>query len=110
MVNDFLTAWLVEGDVIASMGYVSERSYACLARDSDNPADFDRGLAPFQLMINMKAAHDALGSRASLDTVVVGAPLDDARVARGSGNRTRRSSSSTRSLTMSPPHSTVKAS
>jgi hypothetical protein len=41
MVNDFLTAWLVEGDVVTAMGYVSERAYACLARDSDNPSDFD---------------------------------------------------------------------
>ena len=75
MVNDFLTAWLVEGDVVASMGYVSERAYACLARDSDNPSDFDRGLAPFQLMVNLKSARDALGPRASLDKAVAGAPL-----------------------------------
>src|SRR5262245_8787790 len=33
MVNDFLTAWLVEGNIAAAMGYVSERSYACLAQD-----------------------------------------------------------------------------
>jgi hypothetical protein len=75
MVNDFLTAWLVEGDIVASMGYVSERAYACLARDSDNPSDFDRGLAPFQLMVNLKSAHDALGPRASLDRAVAAAPL-----------------------------------
>ena len=75
MVQDFLTAWLVEGDVVASMGYFSERAFVCLARDSDNPADFDRGLAPFQLMVNLKSAHDALGPRASLDKVVVGMPL-----------------------------------
>ena len=68
MVNDFLTAWLVEGDIVASMGYVSERAYACLARDSDEPSEFDRGLAAFQLMVHLKAAHDALGPRASLDT------------------------------------------
>ena len=75
MVNDFLNAWLVEGDIIAAMGYVSERSYACLAQDSDNPADFDRGMAPFQLMINMKAARESLGTHSSLDGLVVGTRL-----------------------------------
>jgi hypothetical protein len=75
MVNDFLTAWLVEGDIVASMAYVSERSYACLARNGENPADFDYGMAPVQLMIAMKAARDALGARASLDTIVTGLRL-----------------------------------
>ena len=74
-VNDFLTAWLLEGDIVASMGSVSERSYACLAQDSDNPADFDRGLAPFQLMVNLKAAHQALGEHRSLKEVIVGTRL-----------------------------------
>ena len=49
--------------------------YACLAQDSDNPADFDRGVAPFQLMINMKAAHESLGPHSSLDGLVVGTRL-----------------------------------
>jgi hypothetical protein len=75
MVNDFLTAWLIEGDVIAAMGYVSERAYACLAQDSENPSDFDRGMAPLQLMVNLKAAHDSLGQRSSLDGLVVGTRL-----------------------------------
>jgi hypothetical protein len=75
MVNDFLTAWLVEGNIVAAMGYVSDRSYACLAQDSDNPADFDRGIAPFQLMTNMKDAHESLGPHSSLDGLVVGTRL-----------------------------------
>jgi hypothetical protein len=75
MVNGFLTAWLIEGDVIAAMGYVSERAYACLGQDSENPSDFDRGMAPFQLMVNLKAAHDSLGQRSSLDGLVVGTRL-----------------------------------
>ena len=62
MVPDFLQAWLVEGDVVAAMGYVSPRSYACLARDTPDPASFDRGLAPFQILVNLKAAHDAIGT------------------------------------------------
>ena len=75
MVNDFLRAWLVEGDIVNSMAYVSERSYACMARNSDNPADFDYGLAPVQLMINLKATRDVLGPRTSLATVIAGATL-----------------------------------
>ena len=59
MAPDFLQAWLVEGDVVAAMGYVSERAYACLAQDTPDPSAFDRGLAPFQIMVNLKAAHDA---------------------------------------------------
>jgi len=72
MVNDFLTAWLVEGNVAAAMGYVSERSYACLALDSDDPSTFDPGVAPFQLMMNLKAAYDSLGPHATLDGLVGG--------------------------------------
>jgi len=72
MVRDFLSAWLIEGDVVAAMGYISERSYDCLAQDRDNPADFDRGVAPFQLMINLKSAHDSLAPRSSLEGLTVG--------------------------------------
>ncbi len=72
MVDDFLNAWLIEGDIIASMGYFSERSHACLAQDTEDPADFDRGMAPFQLMMNLKSAHDSLGKRESLKGLVVG--------------------------------------
>ncbi len=67
MANDFLTAWLVEGDVLAAMGYVSERAYACIARDADDPLTVDHGMTPFQLMGNLKAARDTLGARTSLD-------------------------------------------
>ena len=74
-VNDFLQAWLVERDVVAAMGYISERAYACLSQDSDNPADFDRGMAPFQLMVNLKSANDALGPRTSLNGLTVGTRL-----------------------------------
>ncbi len=77
MVNDFLNAWLVEGDIIAAMGYVSERSYACLAQESDNPWDFDRGAAPFQLMINLKSASDSLGKQSALEGLIVGTRLVD---------------------------------
>ena len=75
MVNDFLSAWLVEGNVVAAMGYVSERAHACLAKDLDDPSDFDRGIAPFQLMTNMKAAYQTLGKHSSLKGLTVGFPL-----------------------------------
>ena len=75
MVPDFLQAWLVEGDVVAAMGYVSERSYACLAQDAPDPSAFDRGLAPFQILVNLKAAHDAIGKRGSLEGLTIGVPL-----------------------------------
>ncbi len=75
MVPDFLRAWLVEGDIVAAMGYVSERSYACLAQDSPDPSAFDRGLAPVQILVNLKAAHEALGKRDSLEGLTVGVPL-----------------------------------
>jgi hypothetical protein len=76
MVNDFLRAWLVEADVVAAMGYVSQRAYACLAQDAADPSEFDRGMAPYQLMVNLKAAHEVVGRRDSLDglTVGVGSP------------------------------------
>ena len=80
VVNDFLKAWLIEGDIITAMGYISERSYACLAQDTDDPSTFDRGLAPFQLMINLKAAKDSLGPHRSLDGLVVGTRLTRAAV------------------------------
>jgi hypothetical protein len=57
------------------MGYVSDRSWACLAQDVDNPADFDRGMAPFLLMGNLKAAHDSLGVHNTLNGLVVGTRL-----------------------------------
>jgi hypothetical protein len=75
MVPDFLRAWLVEGDVVAAMGYVSERSYACLAQDTPDPSAFDRGMAPFQILANLKAARDALGSHDSLEGLTTGVPL-----------------------------------
>lgn len=74
-INDFLNAWLVEGNIVAAMGSVSERAYACVAQDSDDPSNFDRGLAPFQLMVRMKSAQESLGVRKSLDGLVAGVPV-----------------------------------
>jgi hypothetical protein len=57
------------------MGYVSERSYACLAQDTPDPSAFDRGLAPFQILVNLKAAYEALGKHDSLEGLTIGAHL-----------------------------------
>ena len=75
MSRDFLQAWLVEGNAVAAMGYVSERAYACLAEDTPDPSAFDRGLAPYQIMVNLKAAYDALGPHASLAGLTTGMQL-----------------------------------
>ena len=75
MVDDFLRAWLVDNDVLGAMSYISERAFACLAQDGDERFAFDRGLAPFQLLQNLKASHDALGPHASLEGLVVGVRL-----------------------------------
>jgi hypothetical protein len=75
MVNDFLKAWLVDGDTLAAMSYVSDRSYACVAQDGDDPLSVDRGLAPFVLLNSLKAAGEALGPRTSLDDLTVGVNL-----------------------------------
>ena len=75
MAHDFLHAWLVEGDAMAAISYISDRSYACLAQDSDDPSAFDVGMAPFQLLNNLKAAHEAVGKRDSLEGLTVGVRL-----------------------------------
>jgi hypothetical protein len=46
MVHDFLNAWLVEGDVMAATACVSQRAYACLAQEGDDPATLDRAWRP----------------------------------------------------------------
>ena len=71
MMNDFLKAWLVEGDVLGAISYVSPHAYACLAEDASDPSTFDRGMAPFILLKRLKAAHDALGTHQSLEGLAV---------------------------------------
>ena len=59
MVEDFLRAWLVDSDVPAARWAISRRAFAAGA-DADQRSAFDRGLAPFQVLQNLKAAHEAL--------------------------------------------------
>jgi hypothetical protein len=75
MVQDFLTAWLVEGNISEAMGYVAPPALTCLALDEDDPETFDRGMAPFKLMLRMKAAFDALGPHSSLNGLTLGVRL-----------------------------------
>jgi hypothetical protein len=72
MVYEFLRTWLVDGNVMEAMAYVSDRSYACLAQEADDPAAFDRGMAPFRILSRLKAAKDSIGPRQSLEGVIAG--------------------------------------
>lgn len=82
MVNDFLTAWLIEGDVMAAMSYISPRALACVALESDDPGRADAGMAPFELLTTLKRTHDALAPQTSLVGLTVGRrlPIRDLRV------------------------------
>ena len=75
LTEDFLKAWLLEGNIKEAMGYISPRAYACMAEDADDPSTFDRGMAPFVLQHRLKASHDALGPHTSLEGLTVGVRL-----------------------------------
>ena len=101
-------AWLLEGNAVAAMGYVSERSYACLAEDTPDPSAFDRGLAPVQILVNLKAAYDALGTHDSLEGLAIGVPLAIPGL-RAVPQPIKPSSFSTTCPTTSRPGSTARA-
>ena len=75
MVRDFMNAWLIEGDIVAAMGYVAPRAYACVVSDAEDPSTADLGMAPYQIMTGLKDTHDALGKHDSLQSVAVGVRL-----------------------------------
>ncbi len=75
MVADFLTAWLVEGDIKTAIRYVSPKATACLAQESSDPDAFDAGMAPIVLARRMKAVHNLLGPQESIDNLLVGVRL-----------------------------------
>lgn len=75
MTEDFLKAWLLEGDIRAAMNYISPRASACVADDGDDAPSFDRGMAPFILAHRLKVAHDVVGHHESLEGLVVGVRL-----------------------------------
>ena len=80
MVHEFLRTWLVDGNVMEAMAYVSDRSYACLAEEAEDPAGFDRGMAPFRILSRLKAAKDAIGPRQSLEGVIAGVRITNAEL------------------------------
>ena len=75
MTGDFLQAWMIEGNIPQAMAYMSDRAYTCLAAEADDPSGFDRGMAPFELMGRLKAAHDSLGRHDSLQGLTIGVRL-----------------------------------
>lgn len=74
-VSDFPQAWLTEGNAMAAMGYVSERAHACLARGLDDPSTFDRGMAPFQMLMTLRSTHEALRAAGTATASTVGVRL-----------------------------------
>jgi hypothetical protein len=76
MTEDFLKAWLVDGDIRAALSYVSRQAFACLSEDEEDPASFDRGMAPLLLARRLKAAYVALPPVKSLEDRVVGVRLN----------------------------------
>ncbi len=75
MTYDFLQAWLIEGNAVESMGYISEQAYPCVAMDQGS--ELDLGMAPFILMMGMKEAHEALGQPETLEGVTSGVRLSN---------------------------------
>ena len=72
-VHDFLSSWLVERRPDLAVAYVDREAYDCLAlRLQEEGQSLDRGLAPLQLFLRMKALGDELGPRKSLADAVVG--------------------------------------
>jgi len=72
-VHDFLSSWLVERRPDLAVAYVDREAYDCLAlRLQDEGQSLDRGLAPLQLFLRMKALGDELGPRKSLAEAIVG--------------------------------------
>ena len=74
--NDFLQAWLVEKDARSAAAYMSTRTVECLVQERGaDPATFDYGMAPFELIRGMQAVANEVGDVTSLDGVTVGVRL-----------------------------------
>ena len=79
-VHGFLSSWLVEGKPNLAAAYLSDRAYACTALDKEAGDSFDYGMAPFQMMMGMKAVNDALGKVERLEDVAVGVRLTNPKL------------------------------
>jgi len=77
-VDDFLTSWLVERKPDLAVAYLDRAAYDCLAERLDEEGmALDRGLAPLQMYVRMKAVADSLGPRQSLAGTTTGVRLTD---------------------------------
>jgi len=82
-VDDFLTTWLVNGQPNLALAYADRDAYRCLALILEQEGEaLDRGLAPLQLYMRMKAVNDALGPRQSLEGTTIGIRLTDPNLKR----------------------------
>jgi hypothetical protein len=77
-VDDFLTSWLVEDKPNLAVAYLDRAAYDCLAERLEQEGQtLDRGLAPLQMYVRMKAVTDSLGPRQSLAGTTTGVRLTD---------------------------------
>ena len=71
-VDDFLTAWLVEGQPEVAVGHLSRQAYECLALQPGEADPFDYGMAPYRYWAGLQQVNDVIGIVDSLDGVTVG--------------------------------------
>ena len=74
-IHDFLSAWLVEGQSNQAAAYLSDRAYACVALELEDPESFDYGTAPLEMMARLDAAKESMGDMETLGDAVTGVRL-----------------------------------
>jgi hypothetical protein len=80
-VQDFLKAWMVDGEPQEAVAYLAERAYYCMDMgDVDAVPDF--GVAPLLLVERFAGARAALGNPQRLQSVISAAQIDDSRLTR----------------------------
>jgi len=78
VVEDFLTAWLVERKAELSAAYFSPLSFACIEPRGNAPAG--PGLERYVILERMKAANEAIGAATSLQQVSISVNPWDSRL------------------------------
>lgn len=66
--HDFFESWLVKQTPAQSVAYFADQAYACLELQTGKP--IDRGMAPFQVLQQMKQVNTKFGRAADLATVI----------------------------------------
>jgi PHD/YefM family antitoxin component YafN of YafNO toxin-antitoxin module len=74
-IHDFLSAWLIEGQSNQAAAYLSDRAYACMALELEDPESFDYGTAPLEMMARLDAVTQSLGEVETLGDAVTGVRL-----------------------------------